>query len=784
MGSSTNITPFPSDLIDPALKQKADYALKYCRAFMDEHHRNATHPSLGWGRSDGDEPSVYQTYRDYARGDQSTDKYKMLLSHLRPNGKGKKNTSHTAIDHAIIPVAPRIVKNLVGKILGIDMQEHLTAVDPVSTSEKRKKKSQILSYMSNKGFLEGLAKKGNVNLDSLSPIPEGIPEPSDQLNIDTYVELFFKNEAMLHLMDFITINMDANDKEKFLDEIATELVEIGIYGAKAYIDNAGRVKFRRVMVEDTIMNRCRHDDFRDQTRIAEFIYVTISELRSMWPNQPEKVYLEIAQKSSKGKYDNSVAHYEGIIAKTGQCPYDDQRVTIMDAEWKSSDQVSKVIKPSSKDGKLRVYDKPYDWASKLDEEQYKEKFPDREIIGRVDKNWYKAKWIVGTNYVFDYGLATNMLRESTNLAEAKSNYIFMSTEPVMKHIIPILDSIQLDWLKHQQHLINSLPRSMTIEMSALEGLSISKGGKKMEPREVLALYYETGIMLWRRKDWRGSGAQFKPIEEMKTQISPAAEQHLSFILQKINLLRNISGLPEVADGTVVNPDIGKGVMQETISSVHDTMRKMFNAYRFGYTHLVRKVLDLTVDTVVHMGGQFYKESLGLESTTFMKIVQDISVRELGIIVEVGPDSEQKAFLQQMIVEAQKTQTIDPETAYMVQKEKNPYRVVMILKQKTMEMQKIAQQSEQAKVDAELEKNMRSAQESSKVKIEEMEKENELKKDLELHKYELDIQRNKAETANQVLLKKLELGHKLEENEQQALLDLAKITNGENKKAQA
>ena len=772
MGSGTNITQFPSDLMDPKKKQEKKYALDYCKAFLDEHRKGLTHPSLGWKGKEYDD-CEYIRYRAYAEGNQDNTKYKQLLQHMRPNGKGKKNVSHTALDHSIIPVAPRIVKNLVGKILGVDMEEHLVAIDPVSVNESRQKKYEVLSYMSNKGFLTELAKKGNIDLNEINPIPEGAPEPDDQLNLNEYVDLFFKNEAMMQFMDFITQNMDANNKEQLLDEIANELVKIGIFGIKVFLDPSGRVRFRRVIIEEAITNNCRHKDFRDLSRVGEFIHVTIAELRVMWPNQPEKVYRDIANKASKDKYTQGSSYYQQVFSDTGQCPYDDQRITIFDAEWKSSDMVSKVVKPGP-NGNMRVYDKPYDWASKLDPKEYKEKYPDRDIVSRVDENWYKAKYIMGTEHVFDFGMATNMLRESTNTTKASSNFIIMATEPIMKHITPILDSIQLDWLKHQSHLINSLPRNISIEMSALEGLSISKGGKKMEPREVLALYYETGIMLWRRKDWRGSGSQFKPIEEMKTQISPAAGQHLEFILQKINLLRNISGLPEVADGTVANPEIGKGVMQEAISSVHDTMKSMFNSYRFGYTHLVRKVLDFTMDSVVHFGGKQYKEALGIDSVTFMRIVEDISSRELGILVKVGPDSEQKAFLQNMILEAQKTQSIDAETAYMLQKEKNPYRVVMILRQKKQEMQRAAQEAEQAKIQAELQKNAESAKISAENRIMELEREFELKKDYELHLAEIEREKEKLKTANAILLAKVERGLDMDENEQKQAQELEKI----------
>jgi len=759
---------FPSDLWDPKKKQGKDYSLKYGKAFLHEHEKGLTSSSFGFrGKSfEGDDMT---RYRMYAKGEQPTDKYKTIYSHQRNVGKGKRNLSHTAIDYSILAVAPRIVQNLVGKLLGQDMTVNISAVDPISVSEKNKTKHKIVTYLHNKGFLEKIAEKANFDVQDLSPIPEGVPEPSDQLNLDDYTDLFFKNKWLMEMKDFITHNYEVNDADKLLEELATDLVEVGAGGIRVWMDRQGNVKFRRCVVEETVANNCRFEDFRDLTRVGEFIYVTIAELRSLWPGQPEQTYLDIAN-GATSKYSSSANHYTSRYHESGSFPYDDERVRIFDYTWKSSDQVSKVIKEDTKTGHQDVFNKPYNWAAKINREEYKERFPNREIIERVDENWYQAKLIVGTNHIFDYGLATNIIREGSNMSRTRPNFILQRTPPIMKHIIPVLDQIQLNFLKWQQHVMTSMPRQMSIEMTALENISLTKGGKKMTPKEALALYFETGIILWRRTNWRGSEAQFKPIEHHPGNISQLADQHYGFIISGIDLLRYLVGLPEVTDSTVPNPEIGKGVMMEAISSVADTMRRLYNSWKFSYKALARNVLDLTVDSVIYFGGDQYVNALGIDSVVFTQLVQELSSRELGIIIEIGPDSEKRVFLQQMIIKAQENQQIDAETAYILQHEKNYLRVVLILKQKAVEAQKAQSQAVQEQTKAELDKNAASTNIANEGEINKLIKENELAIKLADHKHQLKVIEDDNIAKNDIILKKLEHDQELDENEQKFVND--------------
>ena len=756
-----DIKGFPSQFVPQDVKASPKYAMVFAHAFHKEHKDGKTSPHFGF-----DEKSDQALYRMYADGNQPTGIYKNRLSHLRTLGKGKQNLSFLTIDWSVLAVAKRFVDNIIGKILDVQMDTSVKAIDPLSVQEQQQKKYEILTYMDQKGFLEQISETSGINFDDMNPVPKGIPEPDSEMDIDVYIDLFFKNRVALEFKDLIDLGFEHNNINQVMEEYVTDLVKVGSGAIEAYLMPNGTPKLRKMIVENTITNNFIHPDGRDITRFGEYIQVPISELKELWPGQPENVYREIANHASNGKYGYMMNDYQEYIDEHNICPWDDQKTTIFRFRWKSADKTKNVLK--RKKGSAYLYEKDSKWLDDVDLEVYKEKNPNNEPIFQEMQNWYGGTWVVGTKYIFGTGLQTNMLRDSTNLAISTPNVIFRRTSILMKSCKTILDSIQINWLKFNQHSQNSRVNGLSIEMSAFENISLSAGGKKIEPREALALYYETGTLLWRRKDWRSSGSQWKPVEELKNGMATAAYDHLKMCFDLINLLRDVSGLPSVADSTVPNPEIGKAVMQQAVSSVRDTMRKLFNAYWFSYSDLAKKMLELTQDSITFYSADMYKNALGIDSVKFLEMVKGINAREFSIVVEVEPEGEEKQMLLSMIQDAQKQELIDPETAFLLIQMKNPYKKLLLLKQKTRERKREMAQMESNKVNAELQKNVQSVEASTQAELQKLQAENELKKDFAMFEAQLEESLDDKKTANQVLLKRMETGAQLTANEEQVM----------------
>ncbi|HDZ13966.1 MAG TPA: hypothetical protein ENH60_03580, partial [Pricia sp.] len=101
---------FPSDLLDPEVKKGKKYCLAYSRA-VDERDNQGSGTHLLRTKS-----VDYRIWRDYARGDQEITQYETILNGRK--NRGKQNISFKALDLTILPIIPKFVNILVGRLIG------------------------------------------------------------------------------------------------------------------------------------------------------------------------------------------------------------------------------------------------------------------------------------------------------------------------------------------------------------------------------------------------------------------------------------------------------------------------------------------------------------------------------------------------------------------------------------------------------------------------------------------------------------------------------------------
>src|SRR5690606_33127713 len=75
-----------------------------------------------------------------------------------------------------------------------------------------------------------------------------------------------------------------------------------------------------------------------------------------------------------------------------------------------------------------------------------------ELVRTSFRVVYEGQWIIGTKYMFNYGLKTNMKRSQESLGDTDMSYkIFapdfykMEVTSISDQVIPIIDQIQMDW---------------------------------------------------------------------------------------------------------------------------------------------------------------------------------------------------------------------------------------------------------------------------------------------------------------------------------------------------
>lgn len=723
---------YPSEFIDPVEKNKKKYCLAYARAF----HKSAARglESKIYRNS----ASIYEKRRKLANGTQDSNDY------LKAAGvKGGKNgKSWKVLDTNILPIAPKFVELLTGKIVskGYDSKGFsrtiIKGIDRKSVEEEKDFKADLSEQVINKDFVGELQQKG-INM----PLNEdGTPVPDSVQEVDTYAQIFRKDEYAMEAKDAMVMWFEANSFEQTMYEVVEDLVKIGDGGVCSDLDHNGNVNLRKIVPDRMISNQCGKKDGKDLYRIGEYIDVTISDLREMWPGQDEEVFKEIAEQARNERYSND---YLSSFHDTNMSyPYDSEKVTILHARWLSTDKW-KHLDIKDKNGGRRIAKRPHnfptDYKGKpVDEKSYSKKHPDKKIITTEIKNVYQCKYIVGTEHCFDIGLVNNIHRTKNSLYGANLGFhLYHITNPIIDKIEGIINMCQVAWLQHQNLLARMKPTGLAIEMSAIEGLAAGKNKEKLTMKEAVRMYFDTGVVFWRRKNFSNASNQFNPITELTKGASDDVERTLALIFSYIDLLRNILGVNEVEDASTPNPEILKGVAEMAALGTKHALKDLYQAAKSIYERTAKAVIDLTPDAREISKHKGFENALGTRSDQFWK---ELGLREMGIIIEEGPDAAQKQIFETAVNKSVDTGVVTPDEGAEFLMDDNLIRAAQSLKDKIKKRQKEMEESEMKKRTHESDENIRANQAASQARLEEIQSEIDVKKALMTHETDEEVRK--------------------------------------------
>jgi hypothetical protein len=768
---------FPSDMIPPSEKGR-EFFLAHAKAFNKEFTLGGGKMLRRYALED------YEKNRLYAQGKQPIDQYKQMLTYKR--NKGKVDISWRNLDWNILPILPTMVAVVKNKVLGQKKDILIRGIDQMSQNAERERRNQIRAYVDNLKIVRRVQQEFGAEVDS--PIVPGAPIPANVQEIDLHMQMYPKDRYIMELYDQIERTMDLNNEKQIWDDVVGDLVEVGVAGTKCYIDIMGVIRVRRVIPERVFTNNCVNPDFSDMTRVCEFIQMSISELRASVPRGTfsEADYAKMATQSSGTTYN--IAGIDSHF-KTNMCyPYDHEKVLVMDTEFFSADDYAYVVEKSNRGNLNHSKQKNPYWLDnvKWKDENGREKIgvtdeqyvkfnagrgQQKQIIRDSVKNLYGYKWVVGTEYIFDYGLKENMQRTANRLGDVKSNYnLYTFFDSFMRRAEPLADQIQLNWLQHQHHVAQSKPSGLKINKRALTALSVGgKAGMELDELEVLRMYAESGNIVYKGEDAAGRPYQFDPIQEIKGGINEAAQVHLDFILQHIDLLRTIFGLNQATDSSTPNPKLGKAIAEMLEQNTNTALGTVYHAYSKIYEDTIKSVAMLVPDAeMIQTAAK--DEGLGESSGSFFRANYDTTFREMAIKIEDGPTNEIRTTLKKYIETAIANKEIRAEDGYLVENEPNIMRAYYMLaqkrRQKMEEDQKIMQQNYQM----EQEKNINSAVAAEKAKADiQMQLINaEVQKEQMLHP--LKLEQAALPGLIQIIIKKMELGHTVTEAENQRLDD--------------
>lgn len=689
--ADNKINNFPSHTIDASLKDEK-WVAQYLKAAWTDF--SAYYPNQMYNGRD-----KYHEIKLYMYGKQSVSRYKKLL---QPRDVANEDQSWININWDVLPIIPKFRRIALSTLFKTDYNISVDAIDPVAQDDKKS------FYADNAAKLilkEEFAKQG---VDpELVPAPEAPVE--DMQELDMYMNYSYKHRMAIEMEQALQLIMNLNRFENERNKVIEDLHDWGIGGYKEYFDAHNNIKIRRVNPMNLIMSYTTDTNFKDIQYIGEVIEMTVADLKQMAGNKfTDEEYEIIAEKySNKFNQTSTIRDLNSNYNGT----YDGFRIKVLDLEFYSYNHIILEERVNSKGNKV------VGRANKI-----KNSRKDKTYSKTDYKVVYKGKWVVGSDYFFDCGLATNMKRAKSSLTDTTLSYHIsapnmyqMSTYSLGDQMKSIADQIQLAYYKLQNVMLRAKPRGIMIEIGSLEGVPLGKAGRALKPSEILDLYNQTGTLVYRRLNDEGQASNYKPIEELENGIGNEAVQYFNIIKQNIELLRDILGFNEITDGSTPDPRTLNGVAKYASESTNNSLDFIKRAER---DLLERLCTDLTLriqDSAINGSISGYIRALGSETVQFFKLDPNVSSHECGLMVRQKPTEFEKEKLSRRIEQAIQSNQITLADAMMIENLENLKYAEVLLGNKIRKNQDDAQKRamEQQQMNGQIQ--MQSAQAAEQAK---------------------------------------------------------------------
>tara|TARA_R100000008_G_scaffold26150_1_gene14226 strand:- start:12998 stop:15283 length:2286 start_codon:yes stop_codon:yes gene_type:complete len=623
---------FPNPLASREEKLTKEYGLQYFKQMFREWEDEGSGVNLMSTRN-----QRYRRYREYAEGMQSIDQYKELVG---ANG----DSSYLNLNWEVVPIIPKFVDVLVGGLTNQDYNIRCTAIDPVSVDKKHQDTYKALAKIELRSFATEVAGMTGLPLDKEF---QDLPENKEELEL--YMELNYKQAVEIGMEQGIELTFYLNDWEEIRKRVVRDLTVLDIGVTKTGVEN-GKIIIRYVDPVNFVSSHSSSPDFKNMEYAGEVMYITIHDLKRMAGDQfTDEEYEDIA-KSVLGRHGNpakmslSTVNYNGYEVTE----YDTYKISLIDGVFKCTDS----LKYEKKNNKYGGYS-----FNKKDSKYKPPKNPryKRTQINSHVEMIYKGKYIIGTDYIFDYGVADNIVRPKSNLSKAlmpfsvyAPNILNMNNKGMVERMIPFADQIQLAHLKIQ-HLISKVkPQGSAIELGAIENVGKGDGGT-FTPLEVQDIYQQTGNLYYRLQQDDGTPGPANPIQELRGGIGGALQELIAIYQYNLQMIRDVTGINEARDASQPDKESLVGVQKMALLASNNATRWLNQAF-LSITRNTAKSIALRVQDLVKYSGTYkgYVQSIGEYNMKAIEVTKDVTLADFGIMIEPLPDEEQKQLLEQNI----------------------------------------------------------------------------------------------------------------------------------------
>ena len=677
---------FPSQAVSDLEKISHDYGFRIARAIEQEWF-NGQHSN----RFD-DTQLKFHNLRLYARGEQPIQKYKDELS---ING----DLSYLNLDWKPVPIVPKFVDIVVNGMSERMFKVNAYSQDQFGVNKRTEYMESIMRDMKGKAFNDKAKEMFGLNLYENNP--EDIPDNEEELTL--HMQLNYKQAVELAEEQAIEVLLKGNNYDLIRKRLLYDLTVLGIGCVKTNFNFSEGVTVEYVDPADVVYSYTDSPYFDDIYYIGEIKTIPINELVREFPELTESELEEISSKSYKRR--------SGAGSYTRSEVYDKNKIQVLYFNYKTyMNDVYKVKETGSGAEKAIEKDDTFN-PPEGKEGEYKK-------LQRSIECLFEGVYVLGANKLLKWNKADNMMRAESDFNKVKMNYALVAPrmyngriESLVKRITGFADMIQLTHLKLQQVMSRMVPDGVYLDADGLAEIDLGNG-TNYNPQEALNMFFQTGSVLGRSFTQEGDPNPGKiPIQQIQ---NSSGGNKIQSLIQTYNyylqMIRDVTGLNEARDGSMPDAKSLVGIQKLAAANSNVATRHILDSSMF-LTAEVAEAISLRISDILEYSPtkDAFIQAIGAHNVATLKEMSELYLYDFGIFIELDPDEEQRAMLENNIQTALSQQLIDLDDAIDIREIKNVKLANQLLKIKKRKKQERDQALQQRNIKAQADANAQAQQ---------------------------------------------------------------------------
>ena len=723
---------FPSQVVSDVEKMSYDYGLKVAKAIEAEWF----HTDRGTNRYQSNHNN-YHNLRLYARGEQSIQKYKDELS---ING----DLSYLNLDWKPVPIIPKFVDIVVNGIAERTYDIKAYSQDSYGVSKRTEYMEGILADMRAKE-LNDFAEEA-FGIDLTESKAEVLPDSEEELQL--HMQLNYKQAVEIAEEQAINTLLEGSRYELTKKQFYYDLTVLGIGAVKTSFNTSEGVVVDYVDPADLVYSYTESPYFDDIYYVGEVKNIPVNELAKQFPHLTQEDLEDIV----KNKYYNKTNYNQGY----SYSEEDTNKVQVLYFNYKTyMNEVYKVKETNTGADKILPKDDTFNPPE------------DSENFGKLHRSiecLYDGALVLGTGKLLKWEMAKNMMRPKSDFTKVKMNYAIVAPrmykgriESLVQRITGFADMIQLTHLKLQQVLSRMVPDGVYLDADGLAEIDLGNG-TNYNPQEALNMFFQTGSVIGRSFTSEGDMNPGKvPIQEITSGSGGNKMQALignyNYYLQ---MIRDVTGLNEARDGSTPDKNALVGIQKMAAANSNTATRHILQAGLF-LTKEVAECLSLRISDIIEYSPtkEAFIQAIGVHNVATLEEMQNLHLYDFGIFIELMPDEEEKAMLENNIQMALQQQIIELADAIDLREIKNVKLANQLLKLRREKKLRKDQMMQQQNMQMQAQTNIQTQQAAAELEVQKEMAKAQAEAQLEQMKAQLEAQKQAQEVEYKKQLMELE-----------------------------